>query len=274
MSDTVDGDEDNFPTSFDVPADGDGPGINAVDVNVGFEALADRTVWLKKRRVVVYADVAAMTAVAAPSDGALATVRRKGLFVFKLADGTADDLPFVARDDGNTGAWFNVALDTLDVAKGIPRLDADARVPIIRIPNAIIGTYFSELVEGTASVTNDSGSYIDIPTATLVIPDVQEGDIIEYEISGIVETSLSSTVQYRARAVVGFASATYPTADLSIATSNEIASIPYTLIAQYVVTSDDYGTGSVTIQVQGRTGGGGTDSYVRARSIRARLIRP
>ncbi len=46
MSTTVAGDPLNFPASITIPSDGDGPSIKAADVNVGFEALADRTAYL------------------------------------------------------------------------------------------------------------------------------------------------------------------------------------------------------------------------------------
>jgi hypothetical protein len=46
MPTTVAGDPNNYPTSITIPSDGDGPGIQAADVNVAFEALADRTAYL------------------------------------------------------------------------------------------------------------------------------------------------------------------------------------------------------------------------------------
>lgn len=47
MPTTEAGDPTNFPTAITIPSDGDGPGIKALDVNAGFEGLADRTAWLK-----------------------------------------------------------------------------------------------------------------------------------------------------------------------------------------------------------------------------------
>ncbi len=49
MATTTAGDTSNYPTSITIPSDGDGPGINAVDVTVGLEGLADRTAWLHSR---------------------------------------------------------------------------------------------------------------------------------------------------------------------------------------------------------------------------------
>lgn len=55
MSSTYAGDPNTYPTSIQLPSDGDGPGIKAADINAALEGLADRTAHLK-------ADVAATNA--------------------------------------------------------------------------------------------------------------------------------------------------------------------------------------------------------------------
>lgn len=48
MSSTYAGDPNNYPTDLTIPSDGDGPGIQAADVDPAFEGLADRTAFIHK----------------------------------------------------------------------------------------------------------------------------------------------------------------------------------------------------------------------------------
>ncbi len=49
MSTTYAGNPSNNPTSITIPSDGDGPGIQAADVNVAFEGLADQIAHMRDR---------------------------------------------------------------------------------------------------------------------------------------------------------------------------------------------------------------------------------
>lgn len=107
MPTTYAGDPTNYPTSITEPSDGDGPGINAVDVTVPIEGLSDRTAFIKAA-LQPLASLAALTAIAAPADGLVRHVLGQGWFEFKTAAsvGVNDISPFkLAADDLTPGAW-------------------------------------------------------------------------------------------------------------------------------------------------------------------------
>ena len=93
-----------FPSDYTIPDDGDPE--DAASVNVALEALGDRTAFLRSR-LDALANLAALTAIAAPTDGLVRLVRGFGVFVFDSA-ATASISPFaIAAGDATPGAWVS-----------------------------------------------------------------------------------------------------------------------------------------------------------------------
>lgn len=106
MGEQYAGDEDNFPEDYTIPDDSDPP--TAAAMNPGFEALGDRTAWLKKRvdALVPLANLAALTAITTPDNDMLRLVERYGWYSFDAsATDTAHSPWILAANDATPGRW-------------------------------------------------------------------------------------------------------------------------------------------------------------------------
>ncbi len=103
MSTTYEG-ADSYPNEITLVDDASDEDGASIDVPV--EGLADRTRSLKESRNAL-ANIAALTAIAAPPDGCVRHVQGKGLYVFKTAVTTGSAPFWFAADDATTGGWVS-----------------------------------------------------------------------------------------------------------------------------------------------------------------------
>lgn len=105
------GDPLNFPDDYTIPDDSDPP--TAAAINIGLEALGDRTAWLKTHidannafRTPL-ANFAALKAVAAPTDKLGRFVEGYGAYFFDTSSVLAEVLPWVVSPaDATPGRWI------------------------------------------------------------------------------------------------------------------------------------------------------------------------
>lgn len=113
MSSPYAGNPATFPATYPIPDDSDPPTAEAF--NPSAEALGDRTAWLKAHITPLeafatpLANLAALTAIAAPTNGLTRIVKRKGVYVFDTASVEPTFSPWVlAADDATSGKWVRV----------------------------------------------------------------------------------------------------------------------------------------------------------------------
>lgn len=123
----VSGSNTVYPVSYTIPDDGDD--IGAAELDVGFEALGDRTAYLKSRTQ-YFDGVASLQASADHVEGSLAFVQNFGVFYFNTA-ATGADITFTTYRPNdiilaNPGRW--ILLETPPYTKTIS-LDSGANTP-------------------------------------------------------------------------------------------------------------------------------------------------
>ena len=104
-----------LPGSITIPADGEN--IDAADVNGPFQHIADGVAFTTAQ-LAVLADIAALAAIAAPTNGLVRTVRGFGLYEFRTS-ATTGLSPFrVAAGDATVGGWVSgTAYETAKTAR-------------------------------------------------------------------------------------------------------------------------------------------------------------
>lgn len=120
-----------FPASFLVPDDGDA--LNASTLNVPYEALADRTTWLKVRidQLDEAADLTALGAIAAPTNGLTRIVKDFGFYRFDSASIMPVTSPMaIAAADLTPGKWLWSGINITGAANGIAFLTAGGQLSV------------------------------------------------------------------------------------------------------------------------------------------------
>ncbi len=174
-----------FPTDFTIPDDGDA--YDAASVNVAFEALGDRTAYLRALAETTgvlairsVSNVAALKALTGMTSGQVCYVVGTGIYIYVDPDATAESLPWIVQPTSGTGRWFHELNAVRGAASGLATLDTGAKVPVAQIPNAVLSrTYDSTFhncppFPSNAPVTLPGGPHVNIAT-------VESGDIIEVE---------------------------------------------------------------------------------------------
>jgi len=141
------GDTTNFPTQT-APLGGESR--TSASVETPFQNAADRTAWIKARldyidpsgngarRLRNVESIAQLRALTDLTSG-VCIVDGIGLYVYRGASTATAREPFVITPTsvgGGAGRWEWEALATLNVAYGLPQLDADARLPTSRLAAA------------------------------------------------------------------------------------------------------------------------------------------
>lgn len=117
MSSTYAGNSASYPANITIPSDGDA--FDASAFNPAYEGLADRASFLKAAIATPLADLTALAAIAAPSDGLVRHVVGHGLYVFKTS-ATTGLTPFrVAAADATPGGWVSSTAHETSVTKWV-----------------------------------------------------------------------------------------------------------------------------------------------------------
>lgn len=178
---------DDFPTSFELPDDNDD--LDAASVNVGFEALADRTVHLKAtidsfaRRggailVRHVANAAALKTVVVNNDLEVAIVEDEGaLYVYHQGlTGTDEPGWSVVSSVPGQGTWLNVVRSSRGSTEGkLVALDSNGRIPASHISNRIVSTGMAGADLPSKVYDSNGSSYAGL---LIDVPGVQANDVI------------------------------------------------------------------------------------------------
>ncbi len=252
MSEVYTPNADNFPTSYTIPTDGQGPGIKAADVDPALEGLADAAAYLKKRledigwphpiRVGTTAAMQALTAV----DRDVFLVRdgadgddRPGRLYFWDADRIIADSPGAREPMEYTGA-SSVELTSPARHQGFWVL--------VRPPETLLSRATKT---GTGDYGDDSAAYseitLDSGNMEVSFPAVRAGDIIQVRAT-ISGAHCADPASFIVRAYDGGwvdVPGAYAYIDITGPSSSVV------LVGEYVVTTDS-GLGDFTVAVFGK----------------------
>lgn len=116
-------------SSFDAAPGPEGTDLRlAANVRALLQAYANRDRFLADRTTPL-ADIAALKAIANPANGVVRFVKSIGFFVFDVAAGSPEDLPFVvAPTISSGGRWLHQLYAVQMAAGGVPRLNASQQV--------------------------------------------------------------------------------------------------------------------------------------------------
>jgi hypothetical protein len=188
MASPLAGNPASYPAEITIPDDGDPRSVSSV--NVGLEALADRTANLDARTARV-GDLAIMLAAAGRPNGSLFYAIGYGLYIRITAGGYTPVGTYVL-DAADGGQWVHESLLRLNVNGGLAAIGvagaAANRVPASVVPNRIVGTYFMHSLPSVTNVV--STSVVNVVGYALEIQDCEPGDRLV--ISGAAEWSTSA----------------------------------------------------------------------------------
>lgn len=133
-----------------------GTNIDAADVNIPFQAIADGVVYATERgasRLDTLADLTALAAVTTPTDGLIRSVVDYGLYRFESSSIlVANAATVIAATDATPGKWHWAGLNLSGAANGIAALNASSQllVPVGGFPT------FSSATSRVRSVALDN----------------------------------------------------------------------------------------------------------------------
>lgn len=208
----------SFPTQTSPVA---GEPRTAGSVETPFQNAADRSAWCKDRiehndpdrggvrRFRRFASIAAMKASTDHPDGTIAHVDGVGTYQYIAAGSILEASPVVvAPTDIGVGAgrWIHEVYGALNIANGIPQLNASARVPNslleasgggakILAASVVNGLVQVRTLESDAETSTSSGTFVDVDGASFTV-DLAIGDVLIADF--YVETENMSDTQFGA----------------------------------------------------------------------------
>jgi hypothetical protein len=172
-------DVSSFTAPIQAPADGDA--ATGANFDLGIQGLANRTLWLKTQLLLLdpnqtgvrfvrrVANIAALQAIAGTdhADTGVCIVDTIGMYEYSAASSAPAASPMVVTPTdvgGGNGRWLLSMFGALNVANGVPGLDASTRTPIGQARNGIIS---AQVAKTTVNQSTASTTYADVPGLTL-----------------------------------------------------------------------------------------------------------
>lgn len=180
LTDASSWDPQTAPTGTDIR--------NAAGVESHMQPAANRARFLYDRTNPL-ADIAALKAIAAPSDNIVRLVEKYGFYIFDSASAAAESLPWVVQPTVGTGRWihslFTSFSATLGAASGVATLDGATKLAGAQRVGWLVATYSAKLA---SSFTTASASFVDAGALTVSATGVAVGDIL------VVDAVLQATI--------------------------------------------------------------------------------
>lgn len=263
-----------FPPSFVIPDDGDPK--TASSVNIGLQALGDRTQFLYLKGGRQYSSNSALRAVLAPANGDRAILPTGGEFTFQTSVVGAEDTPLtILPTDGTVGSWVNSEFfGLINDPNGAPRMSGfkvrPQYLPYAPIyENAISDTPFA------ADQTATSTTYVDVTGCSLTFT-AAAGDLIFVEAHALMNVDSGASVP------VG-ANTTWSSTIIDPSAGTILTLMPWVIlnasdVAQMRSHKFKYvavGTGSYTVKGQFKSGASYTTRlFQRTACLSVRVVRP
>jgi hypothetical protein len=178
MPETITGNGATFENSASVPVDTDLASASSVKTPFqrmmnNLKHLYDRVFTTGVFAVRSVVDIVALKAIAGMTNGQVAYVRGRGIYLYVDPDTTAEEHPWVVTPTTGTGRWIHENYSIRNVAGGLVATDVWNKIESSMVPMGIVGTYESVL---GATVTKSNSGYVD--ELLVSIPDCQINDVL------------------------------------------------------------------------------------------------